>query len=249
MGKTITAGDAAQFFTIDVYAEYPDSQKRDEVSMALVEATLDALLTVDWDPIALVDALRAPIEQERLMVWSAEADEQSWLEQTVLGGVLPDRAGSVIAVAFNNSAQNKTDAFVTASVDYRPGRCATASPQKSSLRVTLRNDAPADLPDDNYGYFVDRSAPPGTTRMLVHVYAPVDANYQSSRVDGLDTPLFLGAERNRPVWWTYLELPRDSERVLDVTFEEPTVLGAEPRVIAQPMAIPEVIEVRPNRTC
>jgi len=250
-GVTITADDAAQFFTVDVYAQYPDGQERDEVSMALVEATVEALLAAEWDPFVLAEALQAPVEQERVLVWSANADEQGWLEQTVLGGVLPNQPGSVVAVAFNNSAANKTDAFVAASVEYRPGRNVTASPQKSSLRVKLRNDAPADLPGDglsgdNYGYFVDPSAPRGTTRMLVHVYAPVGANYQAAQVDGVDTPLYLGSERNRPVWWTYLELPRDQERVLDVTFEEPTVLGVEPRVIPQAMVIPEVIQVIPN---
>jgi hypothetical protein len=248
-GVTITADDAAQFFTVDVYAQYPDGRERDEVSMALVEATVEALLAAEWDPFVLAEALQAPVEQERVLVWSANADEQGWLEQTVLGGVLPNQPGSVVAVAFNNSAANKTDAFVTAFVDYRPGRCVTASPQKSSLQVKLRNDAPAKLPRENYGYFVDPTAPRGTTRMLVHVYAPVGANYQSAQVDGVDTPLYLGSERNRPVWWTYLELRRNQERVLDVTFEEPTVLGVEPRVIPQPMVNREVIDVAPDPAC
>jgi len=248
-GETITADDAAQFFTVDVYAKYPDGQERDEVSMALVEATVEALLAADWDPFVLAEALQVSVEQERVLVWSANVDEQGWLEQTVLGGVLPNQPGSVVAVAFNNSAANKTDAFVTAFVDYRPGRCVTASPQKSSLQVKLRNDAPAKLPRKNYGYFVDPTAPRGTTRMLVHVYAPVGANYQSAQVDGVDTPLYLGSERNRPVWWTYLELRRNQERVLDVTFEEPTVLGVEPRVIPQPMVNREVSEVAPDPAC
>jgi len=249
LGKTITAEDAERFFTVDVYREYPDGQQRDDVTMALVEATFQALLDADWSPSMLNDALRAPIEEERVLVWSGRAPEAEWLEQTVLGGAVIDRPGSVVAVAFNNSAQNKTDAFVTASVDYAPGRCPTGSVQQSSLRVTLVNDAPADLPDDNYGYFVDPDAPRGTTRMLVHMYVPVDANYQRSTIDGVDIPLNLATERNRPVWWTYVELAPGAEHVLDVTFEEPTVLGTEPRVRPQPMVNDQVVRVAPNRIC
>jgi hypothetical protein len=85
--------------------------------------------------------------------------------------------------------------------------------------------------------------------MLVHVYAPVGANYLSSTLDGKDLPLYLGEDRERQVWWTYVPLDPGQERVLDVTFEEPTVLGVEPRVIRQPMVIDEVVTVAPDRGC
>lgn len=249
MGKTISADNAEAFFTVDIYREYPDGQERDEVSMALVEATFQALLDADWSPSGLVDALRVPIEEERISVWSKRGEEAQWLEQTVLGGAILDQPGSVVAVAFNNSAQNKTDAFVTTGVEYEPGRCPTASMQQSTLRVTLINDAPADLPDDNYGYFRNPDAVPGTTRMLVHMYMPVQSLYQSSTIGGRNAPMYLATERNRPVWWTYVELAPGEQEVIEVLFEEPTVLSVEPSVRPQPMVMDEVIRVSPNRTC
>lgn len=253
MGKTITADDAAAFFTVDAYREYPDNAERDEITMALVEATFQALLDADWSVTGLVDALRPPITEERVEVWSADQDEQEWLEQTALGGAVIDRPGSVVAVAFNNSARNKMDAFVETSIDYQAGRCATQSVQQSSLRVTLRNDPPVDLvaanPGGNYGYYVDPSAPAGTTRMLVHMYVPVGANYQQSTIDGVEAPMFLATERNRPVWWTYVELAAGQEQVLDVRFEEPTVLAVQPQVRVQPMVIDPVVRVTETRAC
>jgi hypothetical protein len=247
---TIDADNVEQFFTVDIYEQIPDSRERDDVSMALVQQVLERLLTGSWDPVQLGEALAEPVEQDRVLVWSADADEQPWLETGPVGGVLPDSPGSVVAVAFNNAGENKTDAFVATSVDYRPGRCPTAAQQSSTLAVTLRNDAPKGLPADSvYGKKGDPEAKPGDTRMLVHVYAPLGAQFVSSTLDGEDVPLYLGSERNRPVWWTYVDLPRGAERTLDIAFTEPTVLGVQPAVIPQPMVIDEVVSVTPDPAC
>jgi len=250
MGETITAQDAAQFITVDVYREYPDAVERDEVTMALVRAAFDALVNASWTPRTMADALRAPIEDQRIRVWSSQADEQEWLERSPLSGTLTDQPGSVVAVAFNNAARNKVDAFVQAEVDYTAGRCPTATQQESTLTVTLRNDPPADVPRNvSYAYYANPEAPYGTTRMLVHLYAPVLSNYQFSTLDGEDVPLYLASERNRPVWWTYIDLPPGAERVLEVSFFEPSELGTEPEVIVQPMVKDEIVRVVERRQC
>jgi len=249
MGKTITAEDAAQFFTVDIYREYPDSAERDAVTLALVEAAFQELLVAPWSPTVLVDALREPIESKRVLAWSADTEEQQWLEQSEISGVLIDEPGSVVAVAFNNTARNKMDAFVSAEVDYRAGRCPTEPVQESTLRVRLRNQPPADLPADNYGYYVDPDAPLGTTRVLVHLYVPVDANYRMSTLDGQEVPMYLASERNRPVWWNYIELAPGEERELAVYFEEPTVLAVQPRVQVQPMVNQVGVAVAEQTDC
>ena len=134
-------------------------------------------------------------------------------------------------------------------MDYLVGRCPTKPIQESSLRIRLRNEPPNDLPEDNYGYYVDPDAPRGTTRMLVHLYVPVDSGYQMSTLDGQDVPLFLATERNRPVWWNYIELAPGQERELIVSFEEPTALAVEPRVSVQPMVNPVEVKVMEQSQC
>ncbi len=250
-GRTITADNVEQFFTVDIYSQILDDTVRDEVSMELVGAVFTAFLTAQPDPVALIDALKEPAEQGRLLVWSADPDEEAWLAESPVGGVLPDSPGSVIGVAFNNAAANKLDAFVQTSVDYKPGRCVTTPTQSSSLAVTLRNDAPTGLPSEggSYGRVDDPLAPEGSTNMLVHIYAPIGANFLSATIDGVDAPLYLGEERNRPVWWTYVPLERGQERVIDVRFEEPMVLGVPPRVVPQPMVKDEIITVTPDPAC
>jgi hypothetical protein len=198
----------------------------------------------------MIDAIRGPASHGGIQAWSADADEETRLANSAVGGVLPDSAGSVVAVAFNNAAANKMDAFVKTKIDYSPGRCVTEPVQNSRLQVTVRNEAPANLPDNgSYGRLDDPTAPAGSTNTLVHIYAPVGANFVSATIDGKDAPLYLGSEFNRPVWWTYLPTERGQERVIDVTFTEPMVLGVAPKVLPQSMLVDEVITVTPDPTC
>lgn len=250
-GVTLTAENAERFFTVDSYAELPDLAERDQVTVALVGAVLQAFLSASWDPVLLADALTEPIAQGRMRVWSDDPAEQEWLVTTPVGGAVPNGKGSVVAVAFNNAAGNKMDAFVATSVDYQPGRCATSPTQQSELAITLRNDAPLDLPleSGNYSRADDPTAPEGSTKLLMHVYAPVDAVFGSATIDGQPLELFLGEEQGRPVWWTYVTLDRGQERAVVIDFEEPTVLGVEPTVLPQAMVIDEMVSVRPVTDC
>ena len=250
-GQTLTAENAERFFTIDSYATIPDQTERDRVTIELVGAVLQAFLSASWDPVLLADALTEPIAQGRMRVWSADSAEQEWLVTTPVGGAVPNGKGSVVAVAFNNAAGNKMDAFVATAVDYQPGRCATSPTQQSELAITLRNDAPLDLPleSGNYSRADDPAAPEGSTKLLMHVYAPVDAIFGSATMDGQPLELFLGEEQGRPVWWTYVTLDRGQERAVVIDFEEPTVLGVEPTVLPQAMVIDEVVSVRPVTDC
>lgn len=250
-GQSVSAETAERFFTVDSYSLYPDAGVRDALTLALVREILQAFLATSWDPAVLANALRDPVAEGRVRIWSSNPDEQEWLVTTPVGGSVPNTPGSVIAVAFNNSSGNKLDAFIATGVDYRPGRCEPAQTQQSTLAVTLRNDAPDDLPleSGNYGRVDDPTAPAGSTRLLVYIYAPVGATFTSATLAGRPVDLYLGEERNRPVWWTYVTLNRGQESVIDVHFDEPFVPDVAPSVLPQAMVIDERISVEPNTSC
>lgn len=249
-GVTITSQNVEQYFTVDIYSQIPDAAERDRVSMSLVRVVFTEILAADWDPLVMIDAIREPASRGGVQVWSLEPDEQRRLANSAVGGVLPDSAGSVIAVAFNNAAANKMDAYLQTEVEYSPGRCVTRSTQNSTVKVTVSNLAPPELPTGSaYIRTDDPDAPPGSNNTLVHIYAPVGANFLSATIDGKDAPLYLGKEFNRPVWWTYLPTERDQEREIMVHFEEPTVLGVVPQVHPQSMLRDEIISVQPNSLC
>jgi hypothetical protein len=248
--RTVTADDVEQFFLVDVYREYPDPVERDEVSMQIVGSVLSSVLGSSPDLRVLADSLAGPVSEGRVRVWSADPGEEDWLAGTAVGGVLPNGPGPVVAVTFNNSAGNKMDAFVATSVDYTAGTCPTAERASSSLRVTLRNDAPTDLPGGgNYGRVDKPRAPEGSTSMLVHLYLPVDTYDEVATIDGEPADMYPEVVGERLAWWVVVDIDRGQERVIEMTFTEPVVPGVEPRAIVQPMAIPTEVNVTSNPAC
>lgn len=250
-GQTVTAENAERFFTVDAYRLYPESNVRDALTLKLVGEILRRFLASPWNPIVLADALREPFADGRVRVWSSDPAEEAWLQSTAVGGGVPDTPGSVIAVAFDNAAGNKMDAFVATGVDYRPGRCPAAEVQQSSVSVSLRNDAPVELPleSGNYGRADDPRAPEGSTKLLVYVYAPVGSTFVSSTLDTVPSEMFSGQERGRPVWWNYVTLQRGEAKVIDIRFDEPSVPDVEPAVLPQAMVIDEQITIKPDYSC
>jgi hypothetical protein len=198
----------------------------------------------------LADAVSGPVSEGRVRVWSADPGEEDWLAGAAVGGVLPNGPGPVVAVTFNNSAGNKMDAFVATSVDYTAGTCPTAERASSSLRVTLRNDAPTDLPGGgNYGRVDKPRAPEGSTSMLVHLYLPVDTYDEVATIDGEPADMYPEIVGERLAWWVVVDIDRGQERLIEITFTEPVVPGVEPRAIVQPMAIPTEVHVTSNPAC
>lgn len=249
-GVTVDASNVESYLTADIYRRYDDDAQRNEASTALMAAVLRRFLASSWDAASLIDTMQEPVRQGRVHVWSAEANEQEWLIGTGIGGELPNIPGPIVAVAFNNAAANKMDAFVGTEVHYTPGRCPNSAQQASSLSVKVRNDAPVDLPDNGeYERQDNPAAPKGSTSLLVHVYAPIGADLVSATIDGEPVQLTLGSEGQRPVWWTSVPINRDQQREVIVDFSEPTVLGVEPRVIPQPMVRDELVTITPDPTC
>jgi len=249
-GQTVTAQNAERFFTVDVYSKFHDPARRDQVTMDLVRAVLARLLTTPLDPVALVDALRDPVSQGDVRIWSARPKEERWLASTPAGGSLPDTPGPVVAVVTNNSAGSKMDAFLATSIDYQPGQCDAAT-GKSTLTVTLKNQAPEGLPKNTgvYDRYDDTRAAAGSTSTVLYLYPPVAANFMSATVDGKTAGLYLGKERNRQVWYVYLPILQGQERTVQVEFGEPSVPGVEPEVITQSMVIPPQVRIEPTSLC
>lgn len=251
-GREITADNVEKFFLEDVYREFPDAQERDRVSMAVVGAVLARFLEGGVDPLALAEALREPVDREKVRVWSADPEEQVWLEGGGLAGAVPTTDGPVVAVAFNNSAANKMDAFVTTRVVYRPGTCPTADVQTSTVELVMRNEAPEGLSNasGNYGRSDVPDAPEGSTSLVPYLYTPVNATFVSSAIDGVEsTEVFGNGERGRAAYFANIGLDRGQERTVSVTFQEPTVAGVAPEVLTHGMARDTVVEIAPDPTC
>ncbi|MFN0281369.1 MAG: DUF4012 domain-containing protein, partial [Kineosporiaceae bacterium] len=123
-GTTLTPDNAAQYLSRDIYAQHPDYTQVDVAVGRLVQAMFGRLVKGDLAVGPLVTAMREPVEQRRVLLWSRRPVEQKRIEQTAFSGAIPDRPGPFVMPVINNGGGNKLDAYLETSVDYQPGECA-----------------------------------------------------------------------------------------------------------------------------
>lgn len=234
---SVNADNAAAYLTIGVYEDYPDSADKDRVVEAILAATIRQALTQSLDLPALVLAMADPVREGRLLAWSQDAQTQEWLAATAASGIVPEAPGPYVAVAFNNGAGNKADAYVTATVDYSVGVCRppVEGQTRSSVRITLTNDIPEGVPGIVDQRLDDPQAPSGSTKMLVALYGPVGSTLRVSTLDLGPVPYAGGVERGHPVWTYVVPLERGQTRAIDVQFDEPVTSDEQPVLSVQPL--------------
>jgi hypothetical protein len=237
-GARLTRDNAEAFFTRDIYAKLPEVDAKDDLTVRLLQATLQRALGGSIDVPALLAAAVDPVSESRLRVWSTDQEIQEWLITTPLGGALPERPGPYVGIDLNNAAGSKLDAYVSLAARYRVGMCPGEPEQESTVEIRLRNDAPEGLPD-YVDLRLDRpDAPKGSTSLLVHVYGPQGAGLRWARIDGRGEGFTATHERGHPVWGFDVELERGQEVLLRLALTEPTVEGVSPLLDLPPLAEP-----------
>lgn len=256
-GMTLDQGNAAEYLSKDIYARYPDYNDVDRAVGRLVQATFSRLAGGDVSVGALVTAMREPVSQRRVLVWSKRPAEQDRILSTAFSGAIPDRPGPFIMPVVNNGGGNKLDAYLQMAVDYQPGECADGV-RLGTARVTLENGAPErGLPDYVVGDpFADdlrmRDAVRGQNRVLLDLYAPVGASVPVILLDGRNvTPLQTGTDRNHPVFRVAVPMPPGAARELEFTIIQNTTPQDSPAatVLTQPMVNPVAVTVGELADC
>ncbi len=256
-GVTIDSAYAEQFLTKDVYARFPVVADKDAVVVELVRQVFQRLSSGQVRVADLVKALRGPISRGRLLVYSGDPQEQQRLAAYPVAGLLPDTPGPFAMAVVNNGAGNKLDAYTSVQVDYQQGPC-TDSVRNSTVHVVVRDGAPShglpayvdgrlDLPADE-----QRSAQPGSTKVLLYVYGPIDSENALTTVDDRQVEFTEGLERGHTVWRIDLVLGAGQTRVVDVQMIEnvdPSAPAVTPVVGVQPMAVPQVVKATVGPPC
>lgn len=258
-GVTVTAANAVSFLSKDIYREFPDVTDKDAVVGELVREVFQRLVAGQVDLAPLVSALREPVTQHRLTVWSSHPEEETKLAAMAVGGVLPDQPGPVVMPVINNGGGNKLDAYLRVDTTYDQGNCL-GDVRLSQVVIRLTNTAPATgLPD----YVVARpdrlelQEPPtvrGANRVLVDLYGPVDAEAPLVTVDDQQVEVSVGQERSHPVWGLAVELRPGQTRTVAFQVLQPVEAGlrpaiSAPTVLLQPMAIPATARAVAGTAC
>ncbi|WP_150953083.1 DUF4012 domain-containing protein [Microbacterium testaceum] len=172
-GDELTSDNAVSLLLSDVYRRYPDPHRQDAFFQSASAAVFQALSDGRFDPAALVDAIARAGSERRLLIWNADAAEQSILDGTTLQGALPtsDSTRTTFGVYLNDGTGSKMDFYLHPEVE-----TAWCGGDRASLHVSLRNDAPD--PQTLPWYVTgggEYGVPAGEALTGVYVYLPPGA--------------------------------------------------------------------------
>ncbi|MEI7601632.1 MAG: DUF4012 domain-containing protein [Aestuariivirga sp.] len=256
-GVTVDSTSAFTFLTKDIYAKFPVVADKDAVVVELLKAVFQRIASGQVSLAPLVKALKAPVTQGDLLVYSVHKDEQAQLARYSLAGILPDQPGPFAMAVVNNGGGNKLDAYISVEMQYDGGTC-TDSTRTSEISVIVHNSAPShglpsyvdlreDLPAGQ-----NASAPKGSTKVLLYIYGPVKAINALTTIDGQQVSVSEGLERGHPVWRVDLVLNSNQTRSVDLLMLETgkaLSLPPEPATMTQPMSIPQKVSGRQGAAC
>ncbi|MGO1854049.1 MAG: DUF4012 domain-containing protein, partial [Microbacteriaceae bacterium] len=222
-GDELNSETAVQLLLNEVYLRYEDPAEQDAFFAAAAASVFASLTSGSADPAALVSALGRAGEEHRLMIWNALPEEQAVLDGTTLQGVLgsPDADVTEFGVYLNDGTGSKMDYYMQVAAGAQ-----SCTPGEATLRVTLRNAAPADaasLPSyiTGGGSF---GIPPGEVDTVSYIYLPAGAELVSATLAGSDESPGLGGgtdDGRQVLTWT-TRLPPGAEITIDVTVAAPS---------------------------
>ncbi|WP_149361778.1 DUF4012 domain-containing protein [Lolliginicoccus suaedae] len=239
-GETITKDNVVEITLNEAYFRFGDRQlARKAYLQEIAGAVMARVNTYDGPKGPLARALARAIEEQRILVWSAQPDEQAVLGESIVGGTLPQDDAPYAHVVLNNGAGGKLDYYLQRSLEYRAGSCE-GERRESEVTLRLTNTAP---PLDEYpAYLMGRltpetqyAGPPGTNRTVISLFATPGARLANTYIDDRRVPLtFTNELLGHPVF-TAVVLTEPGETVtVRYDLDEPTHAG-EATVPLQPL--------------
>ena len=236
-GQTLTADNAVQLLLNEIYLEQPDPLRQNLFFAQAARAVFEAVSSGQGDPPAVLDGLARAGSESRLLVWSADEEEQRLLDETALSGRLPDRAGAApyVGVFLNDGTGAKMQYYLDHEVEVLPTGCNSEGRQRLRVSVRLRSTAPAnarELPVSVIG--PGFGAAPGAMRMSVFLYAPIGGWIDASTVDGQEAPLAELDHQGHPVGVRTVDLAPGQVRTLSYDVVSGTDQPASPTLRVTP---------------
>ena len=179
-GETLSADNAVQMLLSDVYQRYPDPSTQDAFFAAATGAVFAAFLEGRGSTVSLLTNLATAADQRRVLMWSADPEEQDILEGSSVAGELPvtDEETARFGVYLNDGGGSKMSYYVKPDVSLAWDQCAPdgrKGPRQLTLKMTLTNTAPADAASSLPRYVTANGAfatAPGTASVVSNVYLP-----------------------------------------------------------------------------
>ena len=199
----LTGDNVVPTLLSDVYAKIKQPKLQDAYFAGVAKEVFSALSSGKGEAKGLITGITRGREEGRVLVWSANAAEQSVISKYPLSGSIsgPSVSPAQFGVYFNDGTGAKMDYYVKRTVQLVK-ECPADGYEQTTVRVTSTNTAPTDAATSLPAYVTgggDFGVAPGTVQTNIVAYGPVQANVESATVDGQKTPFAPYLHANRPV--------------------------------------------------
>ncbi|MEV7767979.1 DUF4012 domain-containing protein [Microbacterium sp. NPDC086615] len=179
-GEKLSSDNAVDLLMNGVYERYPDPAQQDAFFAASTGAVFQALLDGRGSASGFVSALSRAGNEHRLLMWSADADEQAVLAGTTIAGPIPstDERTARFGLYLNDGTGSKMSYYVAPHTSLAWDSCPSSDPslpRQLTLHLDLTSTAPADAATSLPTYITGNAAygtAPGTAKVVGNVYLP-----------------------------------------------------------------------------
>lgn len=242
----LTSKNVVQTLLSDVYTKIERPQLQDVYFAGAAKEIFESLSAGKTDPKKLLDALARGEQERRILLWSAQPEEQSIIGRHPLGGMVSGAsvAPSQFGVYFNDGTGAKMDYWVKRTVQIIKD-CTRDGYREVSLKVTSTNTAPADAATSLPAYVTGDGTfgvPAGTVQTNVVAYGPAQSNIDTVVKDGQKIPFAAQRHGQRSVGTSTMKLAPGETSSLEFNFGR-IVQQAKPEIVVTPttQAVNEMI--------
>ncbi len=201
-GTTLTSTNAVDVLLNDVYARFKKPVTQDAFFAVSARRIFEAVVAGKGNARTTVQQLVKASAEHRLLLWSADDEEQAQLTETQVAGVFrgSDALQPQIGVYLNDSTESKMQYYLDARSSARAVRCSPDGAQSIRLTTTLRSTAPADasaLP--RYITGTGNREARGNMLLDTRFFGPAGGRFTAVTVDGERRPLSGREFKGRPV--------------------------------------------------
>jgi hypothetical protein len=251
----LTGKNVVKTLLSDVYAQFNNPKPQDLYFAAVAKEIFGALSLGRGDAKGLLAGIGKGTEEHRILVWSAETDEQSTLNKYSLSGSIsgPSVPAAQFGAYFNDGTGAKMDYYVKRTVQLIQQCAGDDGYAIFKMRITSTNTAPADAATSLPAYVTGGGGygvPPGSAQSNVIAYGPAQSQVVMATQDGNKVPFGAQQHDNRPVATLSVRLAPGQSSTVEFTFGK-IVQHNQPEVVVTPTveSVDKVVLPTKSETC
>lgn len=198
-GQELEGADFVRYLLHGVYLRHEDPQEQDAVFEEVTASAVTRLMSGTSDAAGLVDALAESAREGRVLVWSANTEEQALLDGTVLDGALRGISGGddpVVGVYTQLTRAAKMGWYLDTTIDVEVVQERPDGSRELAVTVSFTHRGQAQYMEKLPVYVSGTGDDKGMLHFNVLVYAPAGGRLIAAHESDANVGLFPQIHHN-----------------------------------------------------